>query len=953
MEPGDEIKPFVERVAAAVLERHIPLHQLTVIVPSERMITYLQRAFFTIDGKPKIAPRIITIDHWMQLQVDEPVIDRTRLLFHLYRIFREDPADPENDSFDAFMSWGQLLLNDFDEIERYLVDPKQLFRNLRDIRELENWSFNQEELSPGQQKFLAFWEKLGPYYYALTDKLTGERQTTKGKVYRTVANNIDLVFRKNKDAHFVFAGFNALSAAELDVIKQLYVMGRAQVYGDNDAFYLNDSLHEAGAFQRILAEKLQIKQLPFVEDRLRTKAASMTIVECAQSTGQAKVVGTLLAQLSPEELNQTLVLLGDEQLIVSLLQHLPASIGKANITLGLPLRSTSLRIWSDLLFRVQEHFQRRGGKSVYYKDATQFFHHPFIQGILSEEEQNTVAALERSIVSNNRLFLRPEELIISERLTTICSTVFSFWSNNWQTAMLAVHLLNSSLDGLLPEKHLLEKAALRSFDRALTGLTNLLQESVPEMQLGTFRQVFNQHWYTESMSYFGNPTEGLQIMGLLETRGLDFKRIIAIGLNEGTMPPTNAIQTLIPMDLRRFFGLPTPREKQGLFAHHFYRLLHAAEEIYVTYATAQEGMGSQEPSRFIQQIELELAAINPNFTIEKRFYTLGNQEQIGEHLVEKTPEVIQRLDDMLLEGLTFSKLKDFIECPLNFYYRYVMRIGEETKVEESIESNTLGTILHQVLENLLLPFARNNPVYIENGITPRPPVLDDWKNMKKIAPLEVDKAFQQHFSEDKSVYASGTNHISYVIANEIIQNILSREIALREASPQEALSIEALEHEIRVPTQFELNGKLRPAIIRGILDRIDTLDGKYRVIDYKSGEVNEKKVSVSAVKGSDPVETILNKVRSKGEKNHVLQLLIYSYLFRHAYKTTPAEVGIFSFINTSESPFYLRFKDDLSLAEATNLVEGVIGEILKDLYDTSQPFAHRHGAQYCLYCGEG
>lgn len=945
--------PFVERVAASILERSIPLHQLTIVVPSERMITYLQRALFTIDGKPKLAPRIVTIDNWMQQQVDEPVIDRTRLLFHLYQLFQEDPADPENDSFDAFMSWGQLLLNDFDEIERYLVDPKQLFRNLRDIRELENWSFNQEELSPGQQKFLAFWEKLGPYYYALTEKLNRERQTTKGKVYRTVANNIDLLFRKNKDAHFVFAGFNALSAAELDVMRQLYVMGRAQVYCDNDAFYLKDSLHEAGAFQRVLAEKLLQKQLPFVSDRLQTKPAKMTIVECAQSTGQAKVVGTLLAELSQEELNETVVLLGDEQLIVSLLQHLPASIGKANITLGLPLRSTSLRIWSDLLFRVQEHFQRRGGKSVYYKDAVQYFHHPFIQGILSEKEQVHVSGIERSIVTNNRLFLRSEELVISDRLASISQLLFTSWENNWQVAMKAIHALNSLLDGLLPEKQLLEKAALRSFDRALTGLTNLLQEPVPEMHIGTFRQVFNQHWYTESMSYFGNPTDGLQIMGLLETRGLDFKRLIAIGMNEGTMPPTNAIQTLIPMDLRRFFGLPTPREKQGLFAHHFYRLLHAAEDIHVTYTTAQEGMGSQEPSRFIQQVELELAAVNPHFQIEKRFYTLGNQEQIGDHQVEKTPEIIQRLDDMLLEGLTFSKLKDFIECPLNFYYRYVMRIGEESKVEESIESNTLGTILHQVLENLLMPFARSNPDYLANGITPRPPVTEDWKQMQKSAPLEVDKAFQQHFSEDKSVYASGTNHISYVIANEIIQNILSREIALREADPMKTLTIEALEHEIRVPTQFELNGQVRPAVIRGVLDRIDRLDGKYRVIDYKSGQVSEEKVTVAAAsKGEDLTESILRKVRNKNEKNHVLQLLIYSYLFRHAYKETPGEVGIFSFITTSESPFYLRFKDDTPLSEATDLVEGIIGEILKDLYDPAQPFAHRHGAQYCLYCGE-
>jgi ATP-dependent helicase/nuclease subunit B len=946
--------PFTDRVAAAIIEQGIPLHQLTVIVPSERMITYMQRALFSVDDQPKLSPKIVTIDRWMQQLVDEPVADRTRLLFQLYTIFRNDPIEHETDTFDAFLNWGQLLLNDFDEIDRYLVQPKQLFKNLRDIRELENWSFNQEELSLGQLKFMAFWEKLGPYYFALAEKLVSDKQTTKGKVYRDVAENIDRVFRKNTNAQFVFAGFNALSIAELSIMKQLFVMGRAHIFIDSDNFYLNDSLHEAGAFQRVLLEHIQVKTLPFVINELQHKSCAVEIVECAQTTGQAKVVGTLLAELTPEQLNETLVLLGDEQLIVSLIQHLPVSIGKANITLGLPLRATSLRLWVDLLFRIQEQYQRRKGKSIYYKDVIQYFHHPFVQGILTKEELNAIGKLESMIVANNRLFLSVEELGLSDRLKLLNSAVFEPWKNNWSDAMELVHRLNTWLDELLPEKNLLEKAVLRSFDHALIGLTNVMNEAdVPEMQLGTFKNLFNQHWSGESMSYFGNPMEGLQIMGLLETRGLDFKRLIVMGLNEGTMPPTNPIQTLIPMDLRRFFQLPTPREKQGLFAHHFYRLLHCAEEIHITYATAQDGVGSQEPSRFIQQLELELAVVNPQFVINKRFYTLGNEERIAEHTVEKTPDVIARLDALLVEGLTFSKLNSFLECPLNFYYRYVLRIGEESKVEESIESNTLGTILHEVLENLLLPFARTNPVYLENNVTPNPVGMDDWKKMKDIAPLEVDKAFQVHFSQDTNVYASGTNHITYVVANEIIQKVLSREIAACENDPQSTLYIEALEHEIIVPTSFEIDGEQRPANLQGILDRIDKRNGNYRVIDYKSGGVKPEAVAISLGKSADYVEAILKKVRSKGEKNHVLQLLIYCYLFRHAYGKPLDEVGIFSFINTSESPFHLDFKGDLSLNEATDLVEQVIQAILQDVYDTETPFKHRHGAQYCSYCGVG
>lgn len=941
-------EPFTDRVAAAILRspERLPLAHLTIVVPSERMIGYLQRSLFRYDNQPKLSPKIVTIDRWMQSLVDEPVLDKSRLLFHLYEIYRKNPVESESIGFDHFLNWGQLLLNDFDEIDRYLVQPKQLFKNLRDIRELENWSFNREELSPGQQRFLEFWEKLGPYYEELTEQLKDLRQTTKGKVYRKVAENIDRVFAKDAKAQFVFAGFNALSVAEQSILKQLYVMGRAQIFMDSDTYYLNDPYHEAGGFQRALLEQLQVKSLPFVEDRLLHKTCAVEVIECAQSTGQAKVVGTLLAELSTAELNETLVLLADEQLIVPMIQQLPKSISTANITLGLPLRATALRLWTDLLFRIQESMLRRKRTAVYHKDVNQYLHHPFIQGILGRDELDGIRRIENDITGKNRLFVPVAHLDLSEQLTALNQLVFTPWENNWLKAVDAIQEMNRLLDDRLTDKNMLEKAVIRSFNAALTGFRNLLEDGVPEMQLGTFKTLFNQHWSTESMAYFGNPMEGLQLMGLLETRGLDFKRLIVLGLNEGTMPPTNPIQTLIPMDLRRFFSLPTPREKQGLFAHHFYRLLHAAETVHITYATAQDGISSNEPSRFIQQLELELAAQNPQFRMEKRFYSLGNEELVAGHEVEKTPALLQRFDEMLREGMSYSRLKAFIDCPLNFYYRYVLRIGEETKVEEELESNTLGTILHHVLEKLFEPFAASNPVLQGKPVAV---TIDDLKKMQKAAPLEVDKAFQLFFSDDPSVYASGINHISYVIANEIVQKVLKREIRERMENPEKLLFIEALEQEIIAETTFDINGERKPARLHGVLDRIDRNGDRLRVIDYKSGEVRPDHVTVNLGKSEDLVSAILKRMYS-GEKSHTLQLLFYCFLYEQQYGKPLNEIGIFSFINTSESPFFLDFKSETSIAEMSETVHATIEAILQDLYDTSKTIKHNPKAKFCAYC---
>jgi ATP-dependent helicase/nuclease subunit B len=946
--------PFVNRIIKHLNEQELDYQNVCIVVPSERMIAYLQRAIFQEHQKPVLSPKIITIDRWIQELNPVPVIDKTSLLFELYEIFKADPVELNVNSFDSFMTWGQMLLSDFDEIDRYLVPADQLFKNLRDIREIENWSFNSEELSKGQLQFMAFWDKLKPYYFALEERLNIQSVTTKGKAYRHFAANIDLAFKEDKNAHFVFAGFNALSKSEIELMKQLSKLGRASILMDSDEFYFYNSIHEAGQFQRDLCKKLELKSLPFIENQLLTKQLDIRVVECPQFTAQAQVVGSELKKLTNQELNETLVLLADESLLSSILKHLPAEIGHANITVGLPLRQTSLRSWVDLIFRLQDSFLRRGNGSIYYRDFIQFAHHPFILGVLSSKEKKEIQQIESRIIANNWHFLDRKKLDVSERLAVLNQLIFEPWKNDWQKALQLIQQLNAQLDLWLDESNELERAIVRKFDQSNIALQNILAQKSPEMSIASFRILFNGNWSNETIAYFGNPLEGLQIMGLLETRGLDFKRVFVFGLNEGSMPPLNSMNTIIPMDLRRYFELPTPREKQGLFAHHFYRLLHSAEEMLITYSSASEAVGSSEPSRYIQQIELELAQVNPRVQIQKSYYKAGNNEKIESTEIVKTTEVIDRIYEVLQQGISFSMLDKFMACPLDFYYRYVLRFGEENKVEEDIESNTLGTIIHAVLEDLFTPFVDK---WDDSGrkIAGKVMTEDDLLSMEKEVPLLVSKSFETHFSQDKNTWQTGTNHINFEVAKEMVLNVLKRDRSILKENPEKALVILGLEKKYETTIRFpEFARNKMPLEIRlsGICDRIDQFDGVHRIIDYKSGSVSEEKVKLYKSKNQESFEEaiLLNRRKGKTDQKHVLQLLIYCYLYYKETGIMTDKAGIFSFRSIKESPHFLKLPEDFRKEDIPELFEQILVNTISEMLDKNTPFMHNSDSKYCAYC---
>lgn len=948
---------FIDKIAQQIFEKDLPLEHLYIILPSQRAKKYLQRALFKVYKKPVFSPEIKTMNRWIQELSPFPIIENTRALFKLYDTHLAiDKQEPQ--TLDEFLHWGNILLSDFDEMDRYLIDSQDLFRNLANIKEIEEWSFGDvENLTEGQKKYMRFWDLLGAYYTHFNNRLSEEEECYMGSAYKNVATNIDLVFKKDKEAHFIFAGFNALSPAEISIMKQLHTMGKADIYIDADAFYLNNSNHEAGKFLREFLKELKLKSLPFVVDKLQHEEKEIHVINCAQPTGQAKVSSTILYDTIPHnELSETLLLLGDESLIVPVMKNIPKNVGNTNITLGLPLKNTALKSWVDLLFMAQEHIQQFRSKQIYHKDFIRFIKHPFIIEFCDEKELQLISKVEQHILSDNWTFIYPKNINLGERISQLIQLFFTPWNIGQKEYPLEqIRNLNQIIfSGLNKKKSAIERSILFHFDKAIIKLVAVLDEYKPNINLGTFKSLFNQHWVNESIAYYGNPLDGLQVMGLLETRLIDFKNMIVVGLNEGSMPPTNPIQSMIMMDLRRYHNLPTPREKQGLFAHHFYRLLHTVENCWITYSSANlEGSGMDEPSRFIMQLELELTRINPKVSLKKKDYTLSNEEeQSATLIIEKSEVILKRLDTYFARRTSASALKTALRCPLDFYYKYLLGFGEEDKVEEEVEANTFGNFIHQTLETLYRPFAQLD---VEGNKLPHHKSVAsiDIEEMMKQQHFIMKQHFIDFFHYEKAQNIEGKNYLSLEIAQLLTSKFLQKEQKeLRSEGGH--LFIIGLEMHLKKSLTLNIQNEDKTVNFTGFIDRIDEFNGEKRILDYKSGKCTKSDVKITAApkKVTDDEGRINHLVKKLKSSKYAFQLLVYNMLFFEKFGEYPGKTGIISMVNLKEGPFYLENELTDTIEELMNLFENALAQIISELYDTEIPFEHTDKSQlsYCSYC---
>jgi CRISPR/Cas system-associated exonuclease Cas4 (RecB family) len=934
---------FTNKLAKFIKSNNYSLETLVIIVPNERAIKFIYKSLYEEYGKPIFSPKIVSIDNWIRSVCPFSILDKTRLLIELYKIQESNPIEQGELSFDQFMIWGQTLLQDFDEIDRYLLDQSEVFRNLKDIRELESWNMDLEELSISQQKFMAFWEKLPDYYQRLNEKLAAKNQTYSGRAYKWVADNIALLDHTNESEkiQYLFAGFNALSKSEMEIMKYLKKYQDAEILIDADSYYLSENIHEAGSFIRKLMQELDIREMDFTENNLSTSSKEITLIDCAQYTGQVKVAATELSKLSKEQLNETLVLLADEALIVPMLRNIPKSVGKANITLGLPLKFTPVKTWVDLIFRIQENKKRFGEEVIYFGDLEQFLNHPFVQSGSDKNEQKQMSELEQNSKKYNRIVQRIDNLELSDRILSILKILSANWNEQWLMGIKNIRKANQIIFDTLSENHLFERAVVQHFDSSLIEIENIAQEGLPPMNLKSFGLLFKNHAFKKSIAYHGNPVDGLQIMGLLETRLLNFERILILGMNEGNLPPTNIIDTFIPMDLRKYLGLPLPRDKQGLFAHHFYRLLHQSNQLFITYSSTGESIGGAEPSRYLIQLEMELQRHNKNISITKKNYHIPEDENVEmSDAIVKDEHYFNRLDEFLQKPLSASALNKYMKCPKDFYYRYLLEFGEEESLEEEIESNTFGTFIHSVLEQLFTPYAlfdkHGQPLRKDKKILK---VEDLNKMLDDYEPLMFDQ-FMKHFGNNKKAFETGKNLLSYKMSLELTKKILEKE--KQEIVQGVERFIYQLESYMTAEVEIEIGNEKRKILLQGFIDRIDGENDKMRVIDYKSGYVKEEQVVFKMDKKGDVKKSFLGTT-------HALQLAFYGLLFEKKFGFIPHNTAIYSLVNIQDGLFNLK-SDSLSLKEIIHLLPELIQQLMTELYDEDQLIEHSSENKYCQFC---
>ena len=931
---------FIDQISRYIKENNFDLRNLTVILPSERATKYLAQSLFTCYGKPIFSPEIITIDRWVKKN-SLPIIDKTRLLLYLFEMYLETD-EGKDATFEEFQTWGTIVLSDFDDIDRYMLDHEQVFKNLKAIKELESWQIDEENFSASQVKFMEFWDRLPKYYAELHKKLQDKNTITAGLAYRKLAENTAVVISGNEKQHFIFAGFNALSKSELRIIKNLLIQKKASFLVDADIYYYENKIHEAGAFIRKNLDFLEIGKPEIIGDHLSDKNLVLNVVECAQHTGQVKVAATELSKLSPAELDSTLVLLADETLISSMVKNIPVSVGKANITLGLPLSQTPIKTWVELIFDIQENKSRFKSNAIYYKDLQRIINHVFTLGAINREEKRILVTLEQETIRKNKVFQNCEKLDLGTQTQRILQLITQDWDQDWKKAMEVIRSLNKILLELLPITNEFERNIIQVFDESLLEFEQILKEGIPKIALRSFKLLFFQHWGGKSIAYHGNPIQGLQVMGLLETRLLDFEHLIIIGLNEGKLPNTNVLNSVIPMDLRYGLGLPSLREKQGLFAHHFYRLLHKCKTFTATYTTAVEQISSNEASRYLLQLELELANYTKTVELKKHFYSVPFPELqvLPATIVAKQEEIIIRLDTFFDRSISASGLNKYITCPLDFYYRYIVEFGEEKAVEEDLESSTFGSLIHKTLELLFQPLAQRDKK--GKPVTPAPKNLEIKDVEKMLINYKgiLHQEFLNYFNGDEQLFLKGKNLLSYEMAMKITKNTLLAEKRFLEKET-ELVFIEQVEAEMTSSVEIELNGEKRTINFKGYIDRIDRIGNKYRVIDYKTGKVTDKdvefKVSEDGIKASF------------ASSKHSLQLALYSIFFKEKYKVLPDIAAIYSLVNLTK-PFELKFKNKNGLEDFPELFKELVEEVISEIYDLDVPFEHNSNSKYCNFC---
>lgn len=912
---------FLDKIASIIVDGSTnTLSDLVVVLPNKRAKVFLIEALRNKTKNTIFAPKIISIEDFIQDIAGIRSIDSIELIFEFYEVYLSITSKEKQQPFELFANWAKTLLQDFNEIDRYLLEPNHVLSYLKDIEDIKHWSVDAEKRTPMIDNYLQFWSLLPKYYEELYSHLLNKGIGYQGLIYRESVKNLNHFTNAIGRKEFLFAGFNALNASEEKIVQHLLATEKARIFWDADETFLNDPFHDAGLFLRRFKENWKhYKSHPFewIADDFK-QHKNIQIIGTPKTIGQAKIAGKIVEEHAGKEttLNKTAVVLGEENLLVPLLYSLPSSVTAMNITMGYSGKNNPAQILIAKLFKLHSNALSRNPNSYvfYYKDVLDVLTHPLI------EPYSKTSDLVNTINQNNYTFITYNKLFeLNQSQSDLFLLLFRKWDKGSMPVLETISGLLLQIKSNLSnddEGEKITKAFVYSIFKVINKLMNYYSKHRHIDTIETLFAVYKQIIDLAEVSFEGEPLNGLQVMGVLESRVLDFETVIVTSMNEGKFPAGKSQNSFIPYDVKRELGLPTFKEKDAIYTYHFYHLLQRAKNIYLLYNTESEGLDGGEKSRFITQLEVEK---QKNHNITHEIYNAALPDIAYRPIViPKSESVMQRLKEIAEKGFSPSALTSYIRNPIQFYTQKILRISEVEEVEENIALNTLGTIIHETLRVLYEP-------YIGQFLS-----AEDIKNCIKKIDEEVLRQFKIVYKEGE--IKKGRNLLAFEVAKRNVFNFLKLE--LQEIENGDAVKIIALEKTYERLLEYP---KLPyPVLIKGNVDRIEQRNGKIRIIDYKTGKVEGKEVALKQ----------WDKLTDEIKNDKIIQVLAYAFMYEPNRDGHEIEVGIISFKNLKSGFLPFQFKIDKTEISVVN--EEISGNyieqlvlLLSEILDKDIPFREK------------
>ncbi len=872
---------FLSKLAKELLSNNSSsLHYTNIVLPNKRAKIFLIEELKKQSSDTFLAPKIVSIEMLIEEIAQLRTLDNIELLFEFYIVYLDNTEKLKQQDFEKFSSWAVTLIQDFNEIDKYLINQNEIFSYLLDIERIKHWTPNVNNQSKLIENHLDFWKLMPLYYQKFTEHLINKKVGYQGLLYRKASENCLAFAKKSEDKTFVFAGFNALNASEETIIKCLLEHNKASVFWDIDSVFLKDEFHDAGLFlRRIKNSWKHFETHPFnwITDAF-SNDKNIQVIGTPKSIGQAKIAGKIIEKIVFENksLENTAIVLSEENILLPVLNALPVEVEDLNITMGYPSKNNPAQILIYKLFQLHLNAQNRNKKQsvFYYKEVLEILNNPLIvSSIQANEVVKIIKNSNLTFITSNRL----GELFSKYDLSNneLVQHLFFDWKVSVNEILeklkailiyIKTHLSNHN------EQDKVTKAFVFSIYNVILKITNYFETYNKIENLEILFTIYKQVIDQAQVSFEGEPLKGLQIMGILESRVLDFENVIITSLNEGKLPGGKSNNSFIPYDVKLEKGLPTYKERDAIFTYHFYRLLQRAKNIYLLYNTHSEGIDAGEKSRFITQLEIEHL---PNHNFKKVFYNAIKPDTIYQPIeIIKTQPILGRLEEIAtINGFSPSSLTNYLRNPIQFYYQRILGVRENDEVEENVAANTLGTIIHEVLEKMYAPFeCKNIPIQVSD--------IDVM--IQNIEAITLEK-FKEVYKEGD--IKKGKNLIAFEVAKRNIYNFLIQEKQTIESGDE--LFILSLEkpHE----TIFEHPNLPFSVKISGKVDRIELRNNTIRIIDYKTGKVEANKLKINTFEG-----LTLDLANDK-----IIQLLCYALMFQEnpLKENYNVEVGIFSFKN--------------------------------------------------------